>query len=68
VAFRQIAAGNTDLSQHTDEQAGSLEQTAARMGELTATVRQNADNARPAITSANTASEVALHGGASSDV
>ncbi|MFT4432569.1 hypothetical protein ACMX25_04130 [Caballeronia sp. 15715] len=52
VAFRQIAAGNPDLSQHTDEQAASLEQTAARMGELTATVRQNAENARPATTSA----------------
>ncbi|MGF6505813.1 methyl-accepting chemotaxis protein [Paraburkholderia sp. 32] len=63
VASRQIATGNTDLSQRTEEQAASLEETASSMEELTATVRQNADNARQATTLANTASEVALRGG-----
>ncbi len=63
VASRQIAVGNADLSQRTEEQAASLEETASSMEELTATVRQNADNARQATTLAHTASEVASRGG-----
>jgi methyl-accepting chemotaxis protein len=63
VASRQIAAGNTDLSQRTEEQAASLEQTASSMEELTATVRQNADNAKQATTLAAVASETAHRGG-----
>ncbi|MFP3271724.1 MAG: methyl-accepting chemotaxis protein [Paraburkholderia sp.] len=63
VASRQIATGNTDLSQRTEEQAASLEETASSMEELTVTVSQNADNARQATTLANVASEVALRGG-----
>jgi methyl-accepting chemotaxis protein len=63
VATQQIATGNTDLSQRTEEQAASLEETASSMEELTATVRQNADNARQATTLASTASEVAQRGG-----
>ena len=63
VASRQIAAGNADLSQRTEEQAASLEETASSMEELTATVRQNADNAKQATTLATTASEIALRGG-----
>jgi methyl-accepting chemotaxis protein-1 (serine sensor receptor) len=47
-ASRQIAMGNTDLSQRTEEQAAALEQTAASMEELTGTVGQNADSARQA--------------------
>ncbi|WP_200581592.1 methyl-accepting chemotaxis protein [Kosakonia sp. S42] len=43
-ASAQIAQGNTDLSQRTEEQASALEQTAATMSELTVTVRNNADN------------------------
>ncbi len=63
VASRQIATGNTDLSQRTEEQAASLEETASSMEELTATVRQNADNAKQATTLAHSASEVAQRGG-----
>jgi len=63
IAARQIATGNTDLSQRTEEQAASLEETASSMEELTATVRQNSDNARQATTLASTASEVARRGG-----
>ncbi len=63
VASRQIAAGNTDLSQRTEEQAASLEETASSMEELTATVRQNADNARQATTLAALRSDVAQRGG-----
>jgi methyl-accepting chemotaxis protein len=62
-ATQQLAAGNTDLSQRTGEQAASLEETASSMEELTATVRQNADNAQQASTLATTASGIAQRGG-----
>ena len=62
-AAQQVAAGNTDLSQRTEEQAASLEETASSMEELTATVRQNAENAQQATTLATTASGIALRGG-----
>jgi methyl-accepting chemotaxis protein len=48
VASKQIASGNLDLSARTEEQAASLQQTAASMLELTQTVSQNSDNARNA--------------------
>lgn len=44
----EIAAGNMDLSARTEAQASGLQQTAAAMEELTATVQQNASNARAA--------------------
>jgi methyl-accepting chemotaxis protein len=47
-AAHEIAAGNLDLSQRTEAQAASLEETAASMEQLTSTVRHNADNARHA--------------------
>jgi len=59
VAARQIAAGNTDLSARTEEQAASLEETASSMTELTETVKQNADNAREANTLATRATDMA---------
>lgn len=63
IASREIADGNTDLSQRTEEQAANLEETAASMEELTSTVRQNADNARQANQLATSASDVAMKGG-----
>ena len=60
----EIADGNRDLSQRTERQAGTLEATTASVEQLTATVRQNADNARQANALAESASEVALRGGA----
>ena len=63
-ASRQIAAGNLDLSARTENQASSLEETASSMEELTSTVKQNADNARQANQLANSASGVAIKGGA----
>jgi methyl-accepting chemotaxis protein len=60
----EIAQGNNDLSARTEQQAAALEQTAASMEQLSATVRQNADNARQANGLAQTASEVAVQGGA----
>ena len=62
-ASREIASGNLDLSSRTEEQAGSLQQTASSMFSLTGTVRQNADNARQANQLAASASEVAVKGG-----
>ncbi|KAA0874225.1 methyl-accepting chemotaxis protein [Nitrincola tapanii] len=62
-ASSEIAAGNTDLSQRTEEQASSLEETASSLEELTATVKQNADNAREANQLAKSASDVAEMGG-----
>ena len=62
-ASGEIAAGNLDLSQRTQAQASSLEQTAASMEELTGTVKQNADNARQANQLAQSAADVAGKGG-----
>ena len=59
----EIAHGNHDLSQRTEEQASNLQQTAASMEELTQTVRQNADNARSAAQIVAGASDSAAHGG-----
>jgi methyl-accepting chemotaxis protein len=59
----QIAQGNLDLSQRTEEQASTLEETASSLEELTSTVTQNAHNARRASQLAVGASEVARKGG-----
>ncbi|OGP00014.1 MAG: chemotaxis protein [Curvibacter sp. GWA2_64_110] len=62
-ASRDIAAANADLSQRTAAQADSLKETAASMGELTTTVRQNAQRAQQANTLADNASSIAQRGG-----
>ncbi len=62
-ASKQIAAGNTDLSQRTEEQAAALQQTASSMGELTAMVRQNTERAHAANELAANASHIAQRGG-----
>jgi methyl-accepting chemotaxis protein len=62
-AAQQIAAGNSDLSQRTEEQASHLEETASSMEELTSTVKQNAENAMKANQLALNASNVAVKGG-----
>lgn len=43
-ASREVSQGSLNLSQRTEEQAATLEQTASGMEEMSATVRQNADN------------------------
>jgi methyl-accepting chemotaxis protein len=63
VASAEIAQGNNNLSERTEQQASALEETAASMEELSATVRQNADNARQANQLAQSASTVAIQGG-----
>ena len=62
-AAKEIATGNLDLSQRTEEQSASLEKTAASMEELTSTVKHNADNAKQANQLAHNASAVAQKGG-----
>ncbi len=59
----QIAQGNQDLSNRTEEQASALEETATSMEELSSTVKQNADNARQGNQLAASASAVAVKGG-----
>ncbi len=63
-AAREIASGNTDLSQRTEEQASSLQETASTLDALTGTVKQNAANARQANQLAIGATDVAVKGGA----
>lgn len=59
----EIAGGNRDLSQRTEEQAASLQQAAASMAELTSTVAQNSDDAIHAHVIADAASQSAVLGG-----
>ncbi|HXE19460.1 MAG TPA: methyl-accepting chemotaxis protein [Castellaniella sp.] len=63
-AAAEITAGNLDLSSRTEHQASSLAQTAATMEQLTATVRQNADNTHQANSLAAAAARTATDGGA----
>ena len=63
-ASSEIATGNLDLSSRTEQQAGSLQETASAMEGLTATVKQNAENAQQANKLATTASDIAVKGGA----
>jgi methyl-accepting chemotaxis protein len=62
-ASKEIASGNLDLSTRTEMQAGSLEQTASTMEELTTAVKHNADNARLASNLAAEAAQLASNGG-----
>jgi methyl-accepting chemotaxis protein len=62
-ASREIASGNSNLQQRTEEQSASLEETASSMEEMTTTVRQNADNAGEANQLAVAARDQAEHGG-----
>ncbi len=62
-AAREIAEGNNDLSQRTESQASSLEETASAMEELTTTVQQNAENASEATKLANAVMQKASSGG-----
>jgi methyl-accepting chemotaxis protein len=63
LAAREIATGNADLSARTGAQAGSLEQTAATMDQLTSIVRANAEHATHANEHVASASDLAVKGG-----
>jgi len=61
-AAGQMADGNNDLSARTHTQASSLEQTAASMEQMTATVKFNAENAAQASELAQTVRKQAEQG------
>ena len=63
-ASHEIAAGNQDLSQRTERQAGNLRQTALAMEALTGAIASNNDSARDANLLAQSASTVAGEGAA----
>ena len=58
----QIAAGNMDLSQRTEEQAASLTQTAAAMHQMASTLESNAQSAQQAAQLVSVARESAAKG------
>lgn len=63
-ASAEIASGNLDLSQRTEQTASNLQSTASSMAQLTGTVQHSADSARQANQLATNAAEVAVRGGA----
>ncbi len=60
----EVATGNQDLSQRTEQAASNLQRAASSMVDLTATVRQSAASAGQANQLAASAAEVAARGGA----
>ena len=62
-ASAEIAQGNLDLSQRTDEQASALTETASNAKQLSDNVTDNAQRARTANKWATDASVIALKGG-----
>lgn len=63
VASAEIASGNHDLSQRTEQAASSLQETAASLEQLTSAVRQSADAAHQARQLSSHAAEAAGRGG-----
>ena len=61
-ASREVAVGNQDLSERTEQTAGNLQNAASAMTQLTGNVRQSADAASQANTLATSASDVARRG------
>ncbi len=62
-ASTEIAAGNQDLSNRTEQQAASLQETVSTVAGMTETIRRNADSARQASELAVQASSIASTGG-----
>jgi methyl-accepting chemotaxis protein len=62
-ASSEIAHGNHDLSNRTEQQAAALQETTSSMRQLSETVGHNAENARVANQLAQNASAVAIQGG-----
>ena len=63
VASSEVASGNLDLSQRTEQTSHNLQTAASALVELTGTVAQSADSARQANQLASTASDAATRGG-----
>nr|WP_315231162.1 methyl-accepting chemotaxis protein [uncultured Albidiferax sp.] len=62
-ASAEVASGNQDLSQRTEQAASNLQGTASSLSDLTGTVGQSARSARQANQLASSAAEVAARGG-----
>jgi methyl-accepting chemotaxis protein len=62
-ASSEVASGNLDLSQRTEQTASNLQQAASAMTQLTHTVQQSAASARQANDMAASAASVAQRGG-----
>lgn len=58
----QVVESNTELSNRTGEHAASLEETAASLEQLTATVTRNRDSAHEAVSLASQSSNVTTRG------
>jgi methyl-accepting chemotaxis protein len=63
VASAEVATGNLDLSQRTEQTAGNLQQAASAMEQLSGTVAAGAASARQADALARGAADVASRGG-----
>ena len=63
VASSEVASGNLDLSQRTEQTSHNLQSAASSLVDLTGTVSQSADSARQANQLASTASDAATRGG-----
>ena len=61
-ASKEVAVGNQDLSERTEQTAGNLQHAASAMTQLTGTVRQSADAASQANQLATSATDVARRG------
>jgi len=59
---KEITAGHISFSQRTEQQAATLEETAAGLEQLAATVKQNADNCHAASTLSAKSTKVASGG------
>jgi methyl-accepting chemotaxis protein len=62
LSAKEIAAGNANLSQRTEQQASTLEETASGMEQLAGTVTQNADNCKLASELSQNAETTARNG------
>ncbi len=62
-AAQVLFANNSHLATRTEDQASSLQETAAAMEELTVTVKQNSDNAAAASNLASESTAIAQRGG-----
>jgi methyl-accepting chemotaxis protein len=62
LSAKEIAEGNANLSRRTEQQASTLEETAAGMEQLSSTVKHNAENCKLASEQAQSASGIARDG------
>ena len=63
IASAEIATGNNDLAQRTEQTSSNLQSTASSMDNLTQMVQHSTDNARQASSLTTNASSVAVRGG-----